>query len=313
MTNDTNHNEVDVRDVLQRLEIGTLPVDREIRERVRQRTLALLDADDLRLDPDGPTELVRLVLGDSAHSARRLPTARLVLAAAAVVLVGMLGLNTLRSTDGSQVRAGEDGGTSSPPVAAISTIGELPQLLQPGKYETSTLGTPIAFTLDTSAWLVREDPGVLELSLDPNTPDARVFFVRPTDLSASLEGTEGVGGLAQWLNSRPDGFAVQSSAGRIEGELTEGRWTIFLGDSLVRSQGCEVGRVCVQLFERPEDVGLSPGGNNTVLQFDQGDLDPIFVITWSPQSAGLTTFGAFTSMMTTLEFGEPRPTPLRSD
>jgi hypothetical protein len=64
------------------------------------------------------------------------------------------------------------------------------------------------------------------------------------------------------------------------------------------------------LFAEPGRLGLAPGGNNTLVRLDQDGLDPIVVISWSPQSAGLTTYGAFGPTMETLEVGEPEQSPL---
>jgi hypothetical protein len=315
MMREADEGEFDVGAALKHLEVAELHIDSAVRRRVLQRTLDRFDAEMVTVGDDeeveSPRGLIRLV-EEAEHESRDWSTARRWLLAVAAVLFGLVAVRALQPVDENRFEVASDESTSTLPAPLIAARQELPVLLDVGRYESSALGTPIAFTLDRPVWLTREEPGVVELSMDPDDQMAnRIAFARPTDISVAVRNwSEEVDGLIGWLNSSPEGLSIQSSAGRIGDQQVGGRWGIYLADDLVREQDCQTGRVCIDLFAEPGGLGLAPGGNNTLVQLDQDGLDPIVVISWSPQSAGLTTYGAFGPTMETLEVGKPEQSPL---
>lgn len=248
-------------------------------------------------EPDGEIELVRIVTEDHSQGSS-MRWLRPSLTAAAIVLISLAGLFVANSRSTPSI----DTATRDGRLIAEST-GPLPARLQSGTYTTTALGTALTFGIDEPVWLIVEEPGWIELAVDPDDQPGRLILSRPTDAPAQLGGT-----MIDWV-SAAESVTFQRSRAVVGGQPTN-VWSIFVSDQAIADGNCEIGDSCVGLLARPQDIGFRAGGSNDLLEIEQGPYEPIYVITWRSPERTQAELGGYASIADSISFGDLRPSPL---
>ncbi len=161
----------------------------------------------------------------------------------------------------------------------------------------------MTFDVDKPIWLMAEDPGWIELAIDPGDPSSRLILTRPTDAPAQLGST-----MIEWVNAA-ETVSFQRSRTTV-GEQPTNVWSIFVSDQAIADGNCQIGDGCVRLFANPSDVELRAGGVNDVLEIEQGPHEPIYVVTWRSPQVSQMELGGYDSLADSITFGDLRPSPL---
>ena len=269
---------------------------------------------------DDDTTVIEL-LPEVDHGEPRGPSRRmqLVLAAAAAVLVAVVGI-WLYSTDDSDVDTVDtpeelESGAAPTPLAGGNTF------IEAGDYRLDTLGTPIEFRVDQLTGLLLNGDGVVVMTdITSNDRDDRSLTMRRVStLPDPADPTAGMNQIDGWPASDFDGWLdVVAEDGSVEvGQPTA---TSLGGRDATRVRievdelGCRATRACPGtssmeiLWTGPL---LRPGSAYEIWMVDQGAADPLAIVIAIDSEDDRAWVTRMESLLATLEFGEPQPGPIR--
>ena len=271
-----------------------LPSD--ARERVRQAAFAAHDeVAGLHLEgsiaPQGHSQVIDLTT--RTHIETNSPLIRRIVwqgvAACLVLLAGYV----LYSSDG-----GVDG--SGDRVVPADNQG-LPYPLDVGTHRSDVLGTGVEFTTSQPLWVIAEQPGLIELAVDPeDSSGSRLWLVGPSNRVFAGEPTSAV----EFFEPLVDELGAQLKPTVVAGRETNS-WRVRATGGSERE--CEDDRPCISLIVEPFEIGLVTGRFTDVFEVPDGDEpgDSMLIVNWVATNDWSPQYGApFRDVIDSLSFDD---------
>ena len=191
-------------------------------------------------------------------------------------------------------------------------------LLDPGTYETDTVGTALTFSFDTEGSLARNGQGILVFDeLDSLARDDRTLTLRrlpalpdPVDLATPIgESVWPVDDLDGWIAAISDDALLSESSATEIGGFTATRFELQLGEF-----GCGLPTGCPVEAARdltPSSPLFKEGGRYRVWIVDQSAEDPLVVVQAIDSADDEDWFAQDSPLIETFVLGEAGPSPFR--